>query len=255
MSALPSLRTKSSAHAVWSPSQEEYICWSRMQAEAGQELGAIVRRKELERRAGDGVFFWGVGNAPSVLASALARLRQPVPAVFSVMKSRPKAVDTRPARMVAWRRYVDAAGSVRPLPSHALVTSRGDSASGPKIKHFALMCWSDRVLELRHGQPFDPSAYRNAGGTGAPVGASQVTALLKRTSLGLGETSYEANLAAWLVGGYWVRLIDPIECSPRFDRIDDLASCSVHDWMEFVAQTRGDDAGRSSAEPIQGMLF
>jgi hypothetical protein len=40
---------------------QEYVCCSRMQAEAGQALSAIVRRKEMERRAGRGQFSgaWG----------------------------------------------------------------------------------------------------------------------------------------------------------------------------------------------------
>ena len=43
----------------------ERICWTRMQSEAGEGLPKILRRKDLERRAGAGLFFWGVGNAPA----------------------------------------------------------------------------------------------------------------------------------------------------------------------------------------------
>lgn len=46
------------------------VCWSRMQAEAGQSLDAIVRRKELEREANGGLFLWGVGNLIRILESA-----------------------------------------------------------------------------------------------------------------------------------------------------------------------------------------
>lgn len=45
---------------------EEFVCWSKVQAESGQTLNAIVARKEKERLAGAGVFFWGVGNALSL---------------------------------------------------------------------------------------------------------------------------------------------------------------------------------------------
>jgi hypothetical protein len=249
-----SIYADASGPTAWSGAREEYVCWSRMQAEAGQDLRAIVRRKELERCAGDGLFFWGVGNAPPVTANTLARLRQPVPAVFSIMKSRPKAIDVNPTRTVAWRRYVDVDGIVRPVPKHSLVTSRGDSASGPKTKHFALMCWSDRPLGLQYGQPFDPAAFRNASEAGAPVGSSQVTALLKRTSNYIGPTCYEANLAALLVGGYWVRLADPIECQPQFDRVD-RSLITSHDWIEFVSQARGYNNEPWSAIPAQKMLF
>ena len=40
-----------------------YFVWSKMQAEAGQGLAAIVARKEAERAAVDGIFWWGIGNS------------------------------------------------------------------------------------------------------------------------------------------------------------------------------------------------
>lgn len=218
---------------------EEYVCWSRMQAEAGQALEAIIERKELERRAGGGSFLWGVGNAPAVVASVLSRANIPVRAVFSVMKSRPKLVDIAPSRTVVWRRYVDAHGVDRPLPPHALVTSRGDSAGGVKRVHYALMCRSDAPLELQRGETFDPSAFRNAGGTGAPVGASQVTALLKRVEEDHDTADYEANLTAWLADSYWVRLTDPVELdAARLSWLADSGRGPVARWCETVAMIR-----------------
>lgn len=191
--------------------QDEYVCWSRMQAEAGQGLEAIIHRKEVERQAGDGCFLWGVGNPPAQITRMLARTGVPVPVVFSVMKTKPKAVDLAPSRTVVWRKYVDAQGIERELPAHSLVTSRGDSATGAKKAHYALMCHSAQPLTIRRGELFDPSAFRNAGGTGAPVGASQVTALLRRVDRDGEHSGYEANLTAWLTGSYWVRLSDPRE--------------------------------------------
>ncbi|MER8953415.1 hypothetical protein NKH98_11885 [Mesorhizobium sp. M0833] len=216
----------------------EYICWSRMQAEAGQQLGVIIERKETERRLGGGLFCWGVGNAPASAISSLARMGTPVAAIFSIMKSKAKSVDAKPGRVVAWRKYFDAEGALRALPSHVLVTSRGDSASGPKQKHFALMCWSERPLSLDRGTPFDPSAYRNVGGRGAPVGASQVTALLRQTDEPSPNTAYEVNLSAQLFGGYWVRLADPIEISGE-DQVS-VASRDLDDdaWLDLVDRIR-----------------
>jgi hypothetical protein len=232
----------------------EYLCWSRMQAEAGQDLSAIIRRKELERRAGGGQFFWGVGNAPAVVVRALSRLEEPIEVVFSVMKSRPKLADAAPARTLVWRRYVDQDGGVRPLPPHALVTSRTDSASGPKTKHFALMCYSRHPLELRHGEVFDPNAYRNAGGSGGSVGASQVTALLRRVGSGSEKTDYEINLRAQLVGHYWVRLVDPIEWTADYTALD-AKPLMPNDWLKFVGSARRSHVRRAGPDLPQGMLF
>lgn len=236
-------------------SPQEYVCWSRMQAEAGQPLADIVRRKELERSAGGGMFCWGVGNAPAVITAALAKLNQPVQAIFSIMKSRPKLVDTQPSRVVAWRKFFDQEGTLRSLPRHVLITSRADSAKGPKTRHFALMCYSDRGLDLQNGHAFDPSAFRNAGGVGAPVGASQVTALLRRVSTSSEETDYEVNLSAWLTAGYWVRLADPIELSPEFDRINAIKKSSAEEWLEFVDWARRGVDGDGAMAMQQGLLI
>lgn len=225
---------------------EEYVCWSRMQTEAGQTLEAIIQRKEIERQAGCGSFLWGVGNAPAVIASVLSRAQIPVRAVFSVMKSKPKLVDVAPSRTVAWRRYVDAHGVDRPLPPHALVTSRGDSAGGAKRIHHALMCRSDAPLELRRGATFDPSAFRNAGGTGAPVGSSQVTALLRRVDDDGDTSDYEANLTVWLADSYWVRLTDPVEIDARRQEIlADIRRVPVSRWCDVVAEIRAGPPGES----------
>lgn len=230
--------------------REEFVCWSRMQAEAGQELEAIIARKELERRAGEGIFLWGVGNPPALVANVLARAGVPVRMIFSIMKSRPKLVDVAPTRTVAWRRYVDARGAERPLPTNSLVTSRGDSAGGAKRAHYALMCQSDQPLRIRRGVPFDPSAFRNAGGTGAPVGASQVTALLRRTGTDTPGADYEVNLCAWLVDSYWVRLTDPVELDQaKLELLSQGARQDVAGWLDLVGRIRsGPPSGRASHE-------
>lgn len=231
-----------------------YVCWSRMQAEAGQGLEAIVARKELERRAGGGLFTWGVGNPPSTAIASLARLGSRIPVVFSVMKGRPKAVDVAPARIFAWRRYFDASGNERPLPPSAVVTSRADSARGEKNAHYALMCFSPEPLNLQRGAAFEVSAYRNVGGTGAPVGASQVTALLRRTGENAVPSGYEVNLAAWLTGSYWVRLSDPVLVSASaVARLDRVGPSDAADWLAMSSELR--DAGPSIRRGMDGGLL
>jgi hypothetical protein len=234
--------------------EDEYLCWSRMQAEGGQMLEAIIARKELERQAGDGCFTWGVGNPPALLTPSLSRAGVPVRAIFSIMKTKPKVIDVAPARTVAWRRYIDAHGFERPMPHFALVTSRGDSTSGAKRSHYALMCRSDEPLALTHDEPFDPTAFRNAGGTGAQVGASQVTALLRRVGENSRSIGYAANMKAWLTGSYWVRLTDPVELDrARIVRLASADRGGVREWCDAVAAIRGGapvDCGRESRSLI-----
>lgn len=227
-----------------------------MQAEAGQGLNEIVARKERERRLGSGLFMWGVGNPPAALTGVLARLGQKVPVVFSIMKTRPKLEDVSPGRTLVWRRYIDCHGVERMLPEHVLLTSRGDTRSRPKRSHYALMCHSDAPLRLERDEPFDPSAYRNAGGTGAPVGASQVTALLRQVSGPNQGGDYRANLRAWLTGSYWVRLTDPLELSAeKVSAIANEADVPDAEWVEFVRQMSTGPIDPGLALGRQGQLF
>lgn len=248
--------TRAAKLSLVANANEEYVCWSRMQAEAGQSLEAIVARKERERQAGRGLFLWGVGNAPAVMTSVLARANVPVRAVFSIMKSRPKGIDTAPTRMVAWRRYIDAHGVDRELPSHALVTSRGDSETGAKRVHYALVCRSDTPLFIRRGEAFDPGAYRNAGGNGAPVGSSQVTALLRRVHQQRRSSDYEANLVAGLTDSYWVRLFDPVEVDDaRRPLLGELANVKDDgEWCRLVSAIKSDSSIRMNGTQI-GLLL
>ena len=214
-----------------------------MQAEAGQDIGSIITRKEAERRAGDGLFFWGVGNAPSRSIRALASEAIDIDVVFSLMKSRPHARDTSPTGIVVWGTYLDSEGIERAIPGHALVISREQSSNGHKSVHYALVCRSDEELRLRDLGVFDPKAYRNIGDGGGPIGNSQVTALVVRTRAESTVSPYRINLRAKLAGSYWVRL-----CRPRplkgaaLSRLAAITSCAeeltTDEWTQSVAGLR-----------------
>lgn len=239
------------------PERQELVCWTRMQSEAGQRLEDIVLRKELERRAGSGVFFWGVGNAPAVATSTYARLRVPVKVVFSIMKGRPRVVDASPRSIMVWRRYIDMAGVERELPSQALITSRAETGAGQKRRHYALMCYSARPLRIERGVGFDPAAYRNVGSNGGPVGASQVTALLQRVA-SAAPGDYEENLTAELVGSYWVRLTDPVVLDAKeASRVDQAAAASsTQEWLRLVSKLRATHRKtETKPETIQPSFF
>jgi hypothetical protein len=136
----------------------------------------------------------------------LARLAMHVDVVFSVMKTKPKLVDRHPRELWVWRGYTDRYGNTQPLPNHVLVISGNRGQVSPRRVHYALICKSDWPLTLECIRPFDVTAYRNFGGTGAPVAASQVTALLRRVSGEKLEGPYSINMRAHLTGDYWVKL-------------------------------------------------
>jgi len=75
-----------------------------MQAEAGQPIEAIIARKELERKAGDDSFCWGIGSPPPRRLGEVWRDGRDVDVVFSLMKSRPKPADVTPAGAFSKRR-------------------------------------------------------------------------------------------------------------------------------------------------------
>jgi len=217
------------------------VCWTRMQAEAGQDIRSIIARKELERRAGDGLFFWGIGSAPSRSLRSLAATGDDIDVIFSLMKTRPKARDIAPAGLFAWRTYFDIDGAEHPLPPHVLVTSRMEISSGTKSVHYALMCRADEELRLGDHGPFDPLAYRNISDAGAPVSHSQVTALVVRANPESQVSDYRINLRARLTGSYWVRLARP--CVLTEEARTALVAASVRaeesdgeDWIQMVSE-------------------
>lgn len=231
-----------------------------MQAEAGEQLDTIVARKELERQAQDGLFFWGVGNAPAKAASLLAKERQRVDVIFSIMKSKPKSSDADPSDLYVWRRFIDLNGAVRPLPAGVLITSRGDSRGGAKRWHYALMCHSEHPLVLGDYGAFFPSDYRNVGGTGAPIGASQVTALLKRNTGDGATPEYHINMRAKLTGSYWVKLADPAAISGAkrilWERqMSSVARLNLGIWRNIVDELREGEIAVSGPMKYQASLF
>jgi hypothetical protein len=223
--------------------QNEIICWSRMQAESGQQLHEIVWRKELEREANGGIFCWGVGNAPNRCTANLARNGVEVDAVFSVMKSRPKFLDVAPSLTLIWRKFIDYDGRERPLPPGSLVTSKGETRGAVKRSHFALLCKSDSRLVLGDFGSFDPDAYRNLGEIGGAIGNSQVTALLRRTANERANGAYRVNLRATLFGSYWAKLADPIPMDLEKQRCLSIFCADDHHahvskWLSLVSLLR-----------------
>jgi hypothetical protein len=216
-----------------SPVLPDVLVWTRMQAEAGQGLERIVARKERERRLNGGTFLWGVGSAPARAVRSFAQQGRPLPVVFSTMLSKPKASDSAPEAIVAWTRIVGADGVSRPLPAASIVTSRHTG----RATHYALHCLSDAPLSLGELGRFDPNAFRNHGDAGGPVGASQVTSLLRRHGPDGEAPAYAIAMTAMLVEGMWTRLADPVHVpadlrSSLDDGHDDAS------WLELASRIR-----------------
>lgn len=186
----------------------DLFCWTKYGTEAGEDIDAILARKEAERLASGGTFLWGVGNAigPSVQA-LLARVAQPQ-VVFTPMRSRPSARDVAPALVGVWHRGTGLNGEPFELPKLSRVTSRIGSN---RNYHYALVCRSEQPLGVSAGRglSFASSHVQNLR-SGSKVGASQVTSVVRRIAcaLGLAPSNYPVSFTADLVAPYFLRLTD-----------------------------------------------
>jgi hypothetical protein len=188
----------------------DLFCWTRIGTEAGQSIDKIMARKEEERFANNGLFFWGIGNAigPSMLELVK---RVDVPEVlFSPIRSTARREDVHPASVVAWTEGETLSGEKYELPAQSLVSSRFDPVS-PRGRHYALVCCSDSPIALDLGKnKIQFSDLRNLL-TGRPVGASQVTAVVSSTETkGDKGPSYDVAFRARLAPPYFICLRKPI---------------------------------------------
>jgi hypothetical protein len=180
--------------------------WTKMGVESGEGLAQIVQRKEAERKAGAGAFWWGIGNSlgPAVRNEALTH-GGTLPVLFSTMLGRAKPVDVSPDQVWRWTKWEDENGRLQDIPAHVKVISRGRIS---KEKHYALVCHSDVPLGLRSGSGrFDPNLCRTLAGK--VPGSSQVTALLRGSPIGHPKGAYEICFQATLVAPWAVKLVQP----------------------------------------------
>lgn len=185
----------------------DVFVWTKMGVESGEGLAQIVERKESERVAGQGQFWWGIGNSLGSAVRTEARAQGgTLPVLFSRMLGRPRPRDESPEMTFRWTGWEDENGKIQDVPSHAKVISRGDPS---KAKHYALVCYSKAPLTLEHGEKFDPNQCRTVA-TGRLPGPSQVTALLRGSATGHLRGPYDICFRATLIDPWAVKLVRPI---------------------------------------------
>jgi hypothetical protein len=190
------------------------FCWTRFGTEAGEGIERILDRKEQERQANDGVFLWGIGNAVGPgIAELLKRCEQPE-VLFSPIRGRPRTVDVSPSAILAWTRAETLDGQLIELPPTTRVTSRHAGAAAPR-PHYALVCTKNTPLAFSDLGSLSFRDVRNLV-SGRAVGASQVTAVVRRVADDVSEEPhYPITLRASLAPPFFLRLRDPIMHSPR----------------------------------------
>jgi hypothetical protein len=204
----------------------EAFCWTKFGAEAGELPLAIFQRKELERRRNGGIFLWGIGQSIGPSIPGLLRATSAPEVLFSPMRSSAAGHDLSPSQVALWCDAVGYDGHRFRLPEHSLVTSRVDPVR-PRSGHYALVCQSDVPLAELDGTQHQLvlEALRNLR-SGTPLGASQVTAIVRRMpGTTPGGVEYPVSARARLVYPYLVRLTRaiPVPQKCRADRVGLLA--------------------------------
>lgn len=186
------------------------FCWTRFGPEAGEPFGKILERKERERHANSGVFFWGIGNALGPGIAELLRTCDQPEVLFSAIRSRPREKDLVPPVTVRWTMAETMAGERFEIAPAVIVHSARDTANSPRA-HYALVCSSDEALSLQELGRLRFGALRNLR-SGTPVGASQVTAVVRRLDIDVPDSAeYIVALRARLVAPYFVKLLGAVE--------------------------------------------
>jgi hypothetical protein len=186
----------------------DQFCWTRFGAEAGEAAGEILRRKEKERAANGGVFLWGIGNGIGPSLRQLLEIEGAPEVIFSPILGAPREHDVSPALIVRWGAGRGLSGERFELPAGSLVTS-GTRDSSRIRKRFALVCHSEDSLQFGFHGRMRLSHLRNFL-TGAKVGSSQVTAVVRYDVEKQAEgAAYTVALRTALVRPYLIELIEP----------------------------------------------
>lgn len=223
------------------------FCWTKFGTEAGELVDSIFHRKEVERRGNGGVFLWGIGHSIRPSLRGLLEAADPPLVLFSPMKSAAATHDVRPSELAVWCGAVCPDGRPFRMPDYSLVTSRRDRNSR-RHTHFALVCRREiPILDPPAEYPtFSITEVRNLR-TGSPLGASQVTSVVRRVREGgstARDTRYRVVTWARLVPPYLVRLTHCVPV-PEELRLDRVSHDALEPTMRQLLQLRRRSAPRS----------
>ncbi|MCP1292975.1 MULTISPECIES: hypothetical protein [Chromobacterium] len=219
----------------------DIFCWTKMGAEAGQTLDAIIRRKELERLAGNGVFAWGIGNSLGTSVD-LARQMSPsgrVDVLFTPMKSPPKQIDASPSQTFLWLYYIESDGRIASLPGHLLITSRGGEH---KKAHYALLCHSESSIEDDVLEHYIYAASARNLASSNRIGSSQVTSVVRYglDAVAPDDAPYKVAFRAALHQQGFLKLVSPVCLEGAIAKLyhQACAATSAMEWLSLASEVR-----------------
>ncbi len=218
--------------------------FTKMQTDAGESINAIRNRKELERMAGGGSFWWGVGELKGSAVADLRRIEPNPQVLFALAISAPSRNSTDPGEVLMWRKFVSSKGA-HDLPQNVVVTSGALTRSGtPKTKYFALVCTAEASILRNGGGTVDAGRMVNLGAEGRPIGASQTTATVKYFLANRAmPPRYDVAARALLREPYFVNLAAPRKLSrAERDLLYEVGQDgkTIADWQFVVHQLKGE---------------
>ncbi len=176
--------------------------WNVIGEDASEPLSHILIRKEAERLAGNGEFWWGLGTALGDVASVAMANNGLLPVVFSARQPKTYTSDLSAQIWNGWESTRD--GNSGSLPSHVLITSAYDPRKeGDAL--YALACRSSSQLVL-HDHVFNPAQCRTLKSGVSPYYAQRAAVL--KGELAHARGSYTKGFAAELVAPWYVKLTD-----------------------------------------------
>ena len=205
--------------------------WSVIGEDASEPLPDVLIRKEAERVAGNGEFWWGLGAALGDVASVAMANDGLLPVVFSARQPKTYASDLSAQVWNGWETTGD--GNSGALPNNVLITSAYDPRKEGST-HYALVCRCSSQLVLCD-YVFNPARCRQVK-SGVPPAYSQRAALLKG-ELAHARGNYTKGFAAELVAPWYVKLTDS-----RLLTSNELAAIRHFelgdDWLRLVQWLR-----------------
>lgn len=219
------------------------FCWSRMGAESGQDLELILARKELERKACDERFIWGIGNSlGEKIWEFIRRIKEPK-VLFSKIKSKAKSVDSNPSKVYLWTQYIDKEGALHNLPEKSLVLSKAQSQKALKKKHYALFCHKKNEITKEDWQPINFAKLKNLYSNTTKLGYSQITAIVERNGYkGRESNYYDVEFSADFAGPCFIALANPMDFPiAELNKLNNIIkenNLTVDDWNIYVSDIK-----------------
>ena len=175
--------------------------WSLMGEDAAEPLSHIITRKEAERKAGGGEFWWSIG---STIAKELEEVAisngGSLPVFFSALGLQGGGGSKQ--QICVWNGWRSRDGKRRDhIPGHVLITSDYK----PERPHYALVCHSASQVALGNHGYFDPVTCPTL--SGKTRDRRQRTALLTGNAI-QPHGPYPIAMRADLVSPWYVRLSD-----------------------------------------------